>query len=169
MHSAAIVVLCIVAACGYGVVHDQITARVCIEYFTVAHPQILAVPTESPTVLGFVWGIVATWWVGLGLGVPLALAAQIGKRPKRYVRDLVFPLGWLLLITGALALIAGISGSILASAGWIVLSGPIADRIRPEHHVRFLADLFAHNMSYFAGSIGGIVLIAGTWRSRGRL
>lgn len=149
--------------------HDQITARVCIEYFTVAHPQILAVPTESPTVLGFVWGIVATWWVGLGLGVPLALAAQIGKRPKRYVRDLVFPLGWLLLITGALALIAGISGSILASAGWIVLSGPIADRIRPEHHVRFLADLFAHNMSYFAGSIGGIVLIAGTWRSRGRL
>jgi hypothetical protein len=117
-------------------------------------------------VLGFVWGIVATWWVGLGLGIPLALAARFGKRPKRYVGELLKPLGILLIITGMLAIAAGVIGRRLASAGLVVLSGPIAERVPAEHHVGFIVDLFAHNMSYLAGSVGGIVLIVKTWRSR---
>jgi hypothetical protein len=168
MQSAAIIVLCIVAACAYGIVHDQVTARICIEYFTVGHPQILTVPTDSPTVLGFVWGIVATWWVGFGLGIPLALVARFGKRPKRSVGDLFRPVGVLLIVTGMLAVAAGVMGSALAVNGWVFLSGPIAERVPAEHHVGFLADLFAHNMSYFAGSIGGVALIVKTWRSRGQ-
>jgi len=36
----AIVLLCIVAAVVYGVVHDQVTARVCVEYFTIGHPPV---------------------------------------------------------------------------------------------------------------------------------
>ncbi|MFO0941023.1 MAG: hypothetical protein U0930_09660 [Pirellulales bacterium] len=36
--------------------HDQITARICIEYFTIGHPRII--PTDDPTILGIVWGIV---------------------------------------------------------------------------------------------------------------
>ena len=37
------------AAVLYGVVHDQVTVRICLEYFTRAHPAIF--PTSSP-VLG---------------------------------------------------------------------------------------------------------------------
>ena len=85
MQALAIVALSILAAVSYGIVHDQITARVCVEYFTIGHPQVLAVPTDSPTVLGFVWGVIATWWVGLGLGIPLALAARLGS-PAQEVR-----------------------------------------------------------------------------------
>ena len=87
MQAMAIVALSILAAVCYGVLHNQITARVCIEYFTIGHPQVLSVATNSPTVLGFVWGVIATWWVGLALGIPLALAARIGVRPKKSVRD----------------------------------------------------------------------------------
>ena len=76
MEGVAIVLLAIVSAVVYGVVHDQVTARVCIEYFTIGHPPIF--PTESPTLLGLGWGVVATWWAGLLLGVPLALAARPG-------------------------------------------------------------------------------------------
>lgn len=47
MHSVAIVVLRIGAAVRYGVVHDQATARVCLEYFTIGHPPIFR--TESTT------------------------------------------------------------------------------------------------------------------------
>jgi hypothetical protein len=72
------------------------------------------------------------------------------------------------MITGMLALVAGAIGGWLASAGLIALSGPIARRISAEHHVGFLVDLFAHNMSYFAGCVGGIVLIVRTRLSRGR-
>ena len=63
MHAVAIVVLCIGSAVIYGILHDQITARICVEYFTIGHPPIF--PTESPTLLGIGWGILATWWVGL--------------------------------------------------------------------------------------------------------
>ncbi|WP_395090968.1 hypothetical protein [Armatimonas sp.] len=59
-----IIVLTVGLSCAYGIAHDQITARVCIEYFTIGHFS----PTNiswTPTVLGLYWGIVATWWVGL--------------------------------------------------------------------------------------------------------
>ena len=162
----AIVVPCVIAACGYGIVHDQITARVCIEYFTVGHPQILTVPTASPTLLGLVWGIVATWWVGLGLGIPLAITARVGHRPKKTAGDILIPLLLLVVITGTLAAVAGIAGYFAASAGWVHLYEPLANRIPQDKHSVFIADLFAHNTSYFVGAVGGIIVIAQTWRSR---
>ena len=35
MHKLKTILLCTTAAAVYGVVHDQITARLCIEYFTI--------------------------------------------------------------------------------------------------------------------------------------
>jgi len=61
-----IILLCLAAALVYRILHDQITARVCVEYFTVFHPPIFA--THSPTLLALGWGVIATWWVGLLLG-----------------------------------------------------------------------------------------------------
>lgn len=166
MQSLAIVVFCVLAACCYGVVHDQITARICIEYFTIGHPPIFTRPVDSPTLIGFVWGIIATWWVGLGLGIPLAFAARFGGRPKRSVRDVARPILVQLCIMGLLAFVAGVVGALLSSAGWIQLTGQIAERVPPEQHTAFLADAFAHSISYFAGAVGGIIVIVTTWRSR---
>jgi len=47
----------------YGLVHDQVTVRVSLEYFTIGHPQLIT--TSSPTLLALFWGAAATWWVGL--------------------------------------------------------------------------------------------------------
>src|SRR5258706_14670057 len=80
MQSVAIILMSVIAAVVYGIIHDQITARICIEYFTIGHPRLIE--SESPTILGLFWGIVATWWVGLPLGVGLAVAARAGDRPK---------------------------------------------------------------------------------------
>src|SRR3954463_16695995 len=101
MQSAMIVLLSIAAAVAYGILHDQVTARVCVEYFTIGHPPVF--PTESPTRLGIGWGIIATWWVGLLLGIPLAVAARAGRRPWRGVRSLVRPVLTLLLVMGGCA------------------------------------------------------------------
>jgi len=46
-----------------GIAHDEITVRVCAEYFTIAHPPLF--PTASRTLLAACWGIAAT--VGLAL------------------------------------------------------------------------------------------------------
>jgi hypothetical protein len=67
---------------------------------------------------------------------------------------------------GILATISGLTGYLLASAGKIQLWGTIASRVPAERHVVFLADLWAHNMSYASGFFGGWVVIARTWQKR---
>jgi hypothetical protein len=77
------------AAVGYGVIHDQVTARICIEYFTVAHPPIF--PATSPTILGLCWGIAAAAPVGLVLGILLARASRAGDAPPVPAAELTRP------------------------------------------------------------------------------
>jgi hypothetical protein len=166
MNGFAIVVLCVLIACGYGIMHDQVTARLCIEYFTIGHPPLFSVPVDSPTLIGFAWGVIATWWVGLGLGIPLAAAARLGARPKRSARSLVLPLLTLAAIACLLAIAAGGIGYKLGVSNVVVLHEPLASDVEADKHPAFIANLFAHNMSYFVGTVGGIVLIAMTWRSR---
>ncbi len=166
MQGLVIVLMCILAAVAYGVAHDQVTARVCVEYFTVGHPPVFG--TDDPTLLGLGWGVLATWWVGLLLGVPLATVARAGSRPKRSAGSLVRPLAWLLAVTAACALAAGVVGWLLARNGAVALVGPVARELPAERHVPFLADLWAHSASYLVGLVGGIVLMARVWRWRGR-
>ena len=166
LQSLAIITLSILAAVTYGVIHDQITARICIEYFTIGHPQIVGPAIATPTVIGVVWGVVATWWVGLGLGIPLAVAARAGKRPPRSVGSLVRPIGLLMLVTGVLAAVVGCIGYLAASRGWVFLLEPLASRVPADKHVAFLTDLWAHSASYLFGAVGGVVLIVRTWRIR---
>lgn len=150
----------------YGVLHDQITARVCVEYFTIGHQPVMK--TDDPTLLGLGWGIIATWWVGLIMGVPLAIAARAGKRPKRTAVSLMRPLAVQMSVAGICALLAGIAGYVLASTGAVFLVGPMATAVPADRHVAFLADGFAHSASYFVGFFGGLVVIAWVWWARGR-
>ena len=166
MQSLGIVLMCVFAAVCYGITHDQVTARVCVEYFTVGHPTVFN--TDDPTLLGIGWGIIATWWVGLLLGIPLALVARAGSRPKRSVGSLVRPIASLLGVMAVCALVAGVVGWLLASSGAVFLVGSIAHELPPDRHVPFLADLWAHSASYLTGLVGGIVVMALVWRARGR-
>lgn len=167
MPALSIVLMSITAAVIYGVLHDQITARVCVEYFTIGHPPVFG--TDDPTLLGLGWGVIATWWAGLLIGVPLAIAARAGSRPKRAVGTLVRPVATLLLSMAVCANLAGIMGWLLARHGFVFLVGSIADRVPVNRHVPFLADLWAHSASYLSGFVGGVILVVAVWRSRSRL
>jgi hypothetical protein len=157
-----IVLFSVISAIAYGILHDQITARISVEYFTLGHP--FLIDSDSPTLLAFAWGTVATWWVGLSLGIPLAFAARIGKRPRLGWRDLVRPMMVLLGCSALCALLFGITGYVLASDGAVeLLDHPV---VHGEKAVRFLAVNFAHIASYAVGSLGGIVLICYVWRMR---
>jgi hypothetical protein len=164
LQAPAIVGLAVAAAIIYGILHDQITAHVCVQYFTIGHP--LVFHTDSPTLLGLGWGIIATWWVGLFLGVPLAVVARAGRRPKRSVASLLWPVTVVLLVMAACALLAGIVGYLLASMGLVFLLEPLSTAIPPDKHAAFLADVWAHSASYLVGLLGGIVLLIRVWRSR---
>ena len=166
MESVKILLLSIAAAAAYGIVHDQFTARICLEYFTVFHPPIFA--TRSPTLLAIGWGVVATWWVGLFLGVLLTISARVGSHPKLTVSDLYKSIERLLLVMGACAFLSGLTGYVLSGRGvvappsWIL---GIPDSIRD----RFMADWWAHNASYASGIFGGLTLCVMTYYKRSQL
>jgi hypothetical protein len=164
MRPALILLLCVSAAVLYGVLHDQVTARVCVEYFTVGHPP--AFDTDDPTLLGLGWGVAATWWVGLILGLALAVAARAGRRPKRSVRSLVRPVLVLLAVAAVFAAAAGVFGYVVGKSGTVVLPAAVKDRLPREKWAAFQADAFAHTASYWVGFVGGSVQIAAVWASR---
>ena len=103
----SIVCLCIGTAVVYGVCHDQITARVCIEYFSVFHSTDVLPPgmnPRNPTQQGFFWGVFATWWMGLLIGVPLSIVARVGTARPLAARDLIRPVAVLLGVMATFAL-----------------------------------------------------------------
>ena len=149
MESLKIVLLAVVACVAYGVVHDQFTARICVEYFTVGHDDRFG--TQDPTLLAIGWGVIAAWWVGVLVGIPLAIAARAGNAAKWTAARLVRPMLVLVAVTAALAAVAGVIGYFAASRDVVQLVGPIAERLPPEKHVPFLVDLWMHNASYAGG------------------
>jgi hypothetical protein len=152
------------AAIVYGILHDQVTAHLCVEYFTIGHPPVF--PTTSPFLLAIGWGIIATWWVGLPLGLGVAAAAGIGSAPKLGLADLRWSVVLLMIVSGIAALVAGLIGAILAATGIVWLTDDWAAVIPPSKHVAFLADGWAHMASYAFGLLGGIFLIGHTVRRR---
>jgi hypothetical protein len=164
MKFASIVMLTVAAGVVYGVLHDQVTARVCVEYFTIGHPPLI--PSASPTLLALAWGIVATWWVALPMGVALASSARLGERRPVSARQLIKPIATLLVSMGCVALIAGVTGYALAARHLIVPNEWVLLNISQAKQAAFMGDWWAHSASYFSGFLGAIVLCAYVWRSR---
>ena len=158
MEFAKIVLFSLAAAIVYGILHDQVTAHLCVEYFTIAHPPVF--PTQSPFLLALGWGALATWWVGLPLGLVLASVARRGPARRLTLADLRPWILWLLIAMAICALIAGAVGGYLVAAGIAPVPGGWAARIPAEKQVTFSADAWAHMSSYGSGIVGGLVLIA---------
>jgi hypothetical protein len=167
IESLKIIGLGVVAAIAYGIAHDNVTARVCVEYFTIGHPRIFG--TESPTLLALGWGVLATWWVGFGLGVYLALVSRVGRKPKLGAVDFFKPLGVLLATMAAMSLVSGFAGYYAANHRWIWLVGDKAGQIPEARHPLFLADLWAHLAAYASAFVGGIILAIWATIRRNRL
>ena len=152
-----IVAMSIGVCIAYGLIHDQITVRICLEYFTVGHPPVFS--TQDPTLLAIGWGVLATWWVGVLLGVPLATAARCGSWPKREPGSLIRPLIRLAVGVAVVAAISGVMGGVAARTGLVHLTAPFDELVPRDRHIPFLVDLWTHNASYLAGFMGGCALI----------
>jgi hypothetical protein len=162
MECLKILLLSLVSTVTYGILHDQVTARLCVEYFTIGHPPIFY--TQNATLLAFGWGILATWWMGLLLGLPLALTAALGSRPKLTAGRLVRPLVISMCCVALIATGAGMIGFLAAKKGMFQQGVPLA--VPPEKHALFLADAWAHGAAYAAGALAGIILW--TWAGKKR-
>jgi len=159
-----IIGLAIIAAVGYGVIFDQITVRICLEYFTVAHPMVF--PTTSPTLLALGWGVIATWWAGALLGLLAACSARLGRLPKLSAGELTRPIACSLTAMAVAAAIAGAIGYALATSGKVWLTPPMADLIPTGRQPAFFTAAAAHSASYAAGVIGAAYVCSYAIRRR---
>lgn len=166
MQARRITLLCVAAVVLYGNCHDQVTARVCVEYFTVGHTP--PFESESPTLLALFFGTMATWWVGLMLGVVAALACRAGRWPKLDAAHLIRPIGCLLIVMAVASILAGLTGYRLAEASGFALPEPHRSRVSEDRHALFFADTLAHVAAYGVGALGGLILCAGVLVHRRR-
>lgn len=158
-----IVLLSVALAVTYGILHDQITVRICREYFTIGHPLIFG--DQPSTILAILWGVVATWWMGLFLGVLLAIAATAGPYKMPTLGALTIRMLKLLGVMAGSAIASGFVGFALASSGHTALNSPWSD-MPDSRQAGFIADGFAHTASYGVGFIGGLAIAVQTWRLR---
>jgi hypothetical protein len=165
MESLKIVFLSIAAAVLYGIVHDQITVRVCAEYFTVFHPPLLPVDFPAPLV-ALAWGVVATWWAGAILGIALALAARGGSRQKLGAGAMLPLIARLLAVMAVFAGVCGVAGFALANEHMVVPPPWVQSHLTPARFPNFMADWWAHTASYGSAFLGGAVICVIVYRKR---
>jgi len=146
----------LIAIVGYGVLQDQISVRLCPEYFTVFHPPIAGV--SDPTLLGVAWGFLGSWWGGICLGYSAGLTATLGKRPKLSPRELVVPLVILLLVLAAVVSIAGLSVWRHAEMFEVKLDQGFNAMLPLERHRGLLIVACYHMVAYAVAILGGLVL-----------
>ena len=162
MESLKIVQLSIAAAMGYGIAHDEVTIRVCPEYFTVAHAHLPLLHSGSATIVALGWGVATSWWAGLAIGIALAIAARAGSSRKFTWKDFLRSVALLLLVMAAVAALAGFAGWWLTTTGRITAIQAWAAMLPFDRQGVFMADVWAHASNYLSGSIGGLLFVAHT-------
>ena len=161
----AFLLVCVAVAIVYGVVNDQVTSRISWEYFFYGKdlakvlgpetpPDSFALSREAAKI-----GAMATWSVGLILGVAI-LIANNPRRDRSQVsfRELMKLLPIVLAITVAFAIVFGVLGW-FGLLNWISQDFREMARMnmfRPRH---FTAAYGAHLGGYVGGLIGGALAV----------
>ncbi|MCK5785916.1 MAG: hypothetical protein KAH54_05075 [Candidatus Sabulitectum sp.] len=151
-----IILLCMGTAVLYGIVHNQVSVRISLEYFTIGHKALIS--STSPTLMGVAWGVHPNWWVGLSLGGLFAVAGRAGKWPKRDAGSFIKPLLLLFLISGAASAVAGSIGYRMAENGALGLYEPLYSAIPNSSHAAYISALWMHTASYTVATMGGLII-----------
>lgn len=159
-----VVGLSIALAVGYGLIQDQITIRICPEYFTVWHPNPLQI--DNITLLALYWGVAATWWVGLILGVIIGAIASEGGMPRATFCEVRKRLVRLMLAAAVCTITAGIVAEVTGFTVSPRIAGPAILRLNAAELHAFSVDWAAHNMAYLSAFMGAVVVAFLTWLSR---
>lgn len=153
------VALAVIVAGLYGMAHDQISYTVSSEYFTkFKFHQFGLVDTPLPDrVRAAIVGFLATWWMGVPVGLFVGLAGFIHRGAGRMFRVSL----WSMLVAVVFTLLFGLCGLLYGYVqtahidladyrGWYIPDGVI-------HLRRYLCVGYMHNSSYLGGTLAILV------------
>lgn len=156
-----IILVATVIAAIYGVAHDQLTYSISPEYYTKFKfiqfnlaDALAAQHMTQPRSAVVMVGILATWWMGLYIGVLTGLTAFVFKDAETMFQSALQALGLVLLFT----IIAGVCGALY---GHYALSKRGFGGWLPRHlndRPSFITVVAIHDGSYLGAVIG---LVAG--------
>ena len=171
---ALILILVIAPILGgiYGITHDQITYTISHEYYTkfkfiqfgidnwmlienIGTSELPEIKLNNPRLGAAIVGFLATWWVGMAIGIILGFIGLVHKNGKEMLEVTLKAF----LLTIGIALVVGIIGLIY---GKLVLVDSPPNWFLPENLVNkanFIMVGSMHNFSYLGGLIGLIVSI----------
>ena len=143
----------------YGILNDQLTYTISPEYYTkfkfYQFGLIDLVNSTNPRIGASVVGFLATWWVGLPIGIILGLVGLIHKKNKQMFSVILRAIFVTVIVAFAIGLIGLAYGKLyLADTGvnWWLPDNLIDTK-------NFIAVGSMHNFSYYFG--GPIGVIAG--------
>ncbi|MDJ1506098.1 hypothetical protein [Xanthocytophaga agilis] len=146
----------------YGILHDQLTYTISPEYYTkfkFYQFGLMDLGTEaifpSPRIEVSVVGFMATWWMGLLIGLILGLVGLVHKNNKQMFRATMGAISVTILIAFVTGLIGLVYGRLFLAdtdINWWIPEENLVDK------KSFIAVGSMHNFSYAGGLIG---LLAG--------
>lgn len=160
-----LVVGCLVAG-AYGALHDQISYAVSPDYFHVFKFDQFRFPEEFRTRLGAsVVGWLASWWMGLFIGVPVLSVGLVLPDGRTYLRKCLTAYA----VAAGTALGVGLTA--LAVASVVITESNLPPYWYPAgvtDKVAFARVGTMHNFSYLGGFMGivtaSIYLLLARWR-----
>ena len=140
----------------YGVINNQVTARICIEFFDLFP---LRIANDSPTAIATAYGIWSTWWLGVFFGGLMATVGRVGRLPKIAPATIARPVGLVLSGVATTAAVFGVAGYFLySSTPWNTLPQDIRAAIPPDKVWAFFVVNSAHSGAYVSGVAGALIL-----------
>lgn len=148
---SSVLFLSVVLAGIYGVLHDQVTATISPEYFTLFKFPQFRIPPGTPFRAGVaLTGFYATWWMGIIIGLPLALTGLLfpdHRSMRHYVYRSLVVVFCTAVLLGAAGYLYGCTYLTRHQPDWWFPQG-LQDR---EH---FIITGCIHNFSYLGGILG---------------
>ncbi|MBM7066389.1 hypothetical protein [Actibacterium sp. 188UL27-1] len=152
-----LLVMACLAGAVFGALHDQVSYTVGPEYFTVLKFQQFQIDPGLPIRLGVALvGILASWWMGLVIGLPVFGLGLFIPNRRTYWRAGVTAI----MIAMGTAAMAAIFGLGLAYATVTPDRAATWAEIFPlTEPVRFGRVALMHNASYLGGGVGLIIAL----------
>ena len=150
------VVICtiVIASC-YGILHDQVTYSISHEYYTKFKFIQFGlteegIPVDTPRTAAIIVGIMATWWMGMFIGILFA-GILLFFKTKTNIYGIYFRA---VVLTFGITVLSGIAGYIYAKTELVhtgvawYLPAELVDRDS------FICVGSIHNFSYIGGVLG---------------
>ena len=165
---AVFILLCfcaMFAAAAFGIVHNQISFTVGSSYFyDVKFSQFGIDPLFQNRIGASVVGVLASWWMGLLMGIPaFALGAFTQKGRRRYFYAGLRAIG-IAISVAAIGAFVGLAFGHIADINALVGYLPMIDAFSDP--IGFVRAAIMHEASYFGGAIGALSALYVMWRAR---